>query len=324
MMKKFFYGAAMAALLVSMTACGGNSENTESEDAEYAASEDEGDLGTITVSVVDGKFADGDLAEFVELVPGDYTMTCTSSKGVLELKAKATAQSDKELSGNSKFGIYDENGNEIGIMLLYGGQTDLNKAMNEGDTETEYTLYMNYYAHSDFPMEEFMKKAKEIRGIMAVASKESSSSSSDSSSSDSSSNDSSSDDSSSSSDSGSTLISSSELETFISKGKSGDINKMIEALEWQNKVEAGLKSKVRALDEDAIKAKIMIDKAVNKIGEKYDTYSLAGALNNMTDQMSNSQLNKYNAACAKSVIFFSAGENSSEYNSLYRKLRFKM
>lgn len=304
-MKKIIYGVAMAALLVSMTACGGKNAE-KAEDTELANSEENKEPKTITLKVVDGTFADGELADYIELVPGEYTMTCTSQKGELELKAKATEQSDMKLSGNTKFGIYDEEGNEIGIMLLYGGQTDFNKAMNEGDTETEYTLYMNYYAHRDFPMEEFIKKAKEVRGLKAVAVTESSSSSS----------------SSASSDSGSTLVSSSDLATFISKGKSGNIDKMIEALEWLNKIEADLKPQVRALNEDAIKATIALDEATNEIGEKYDCFSLMGALDQMTDKMSDSQLNKYNSACAKTVIYFNANEDTSEYDNLYRKLRY--
>lgn len=304
-MKKIIYGVAMAALLVSMTACGGKNAE-KAEDTELANSEENKEPKTITLKVVDGTFADGELADYIELVPGEYTMTCTSQKGELELKAKATAQTDMEISGSSKFGVYDAAGNEIGTMYLWS--SDIDEGLNAGDTDTEYVISMHYYADSELPMDEFMKKAKEVKGLKAENYSRSSSSSSSSSS--------------ASSDSGSTLVSSSDLATFISKGKSGNIDKMIEALEWQNKIEADLKPQVRALNEDAIKAKIAVDKAINEIGEKYDSYSLMGALDYMTDEMSNSQLNKYNSACAKSVTFFNANDDTSEYDNLYRKLRY--
>lgn len=113
-----------------------------------------------------------------------------------------------------------------------------------------------------------------------------------------------------------------ELSEFKSKGKSGDIDKMLDAFEWINKVEASLKPQVRALDENAIKAKIELDKASEEICKKYDAYSMMGALNNMTDKMNSSQQSRYNSACSNSVLFFTINDDTKEYNSLYRKLRY--
>lgn len=114
----------------------------------------------------------------------------------------------------------------------------------------------------------------------------------------------------------------SELSKFISDGKSGDIDRMIDALEWHNSVKAKLKPQVRALDENAIKEAIKLDKASEEIGEKYDRYSLSGALDSKTGEMSNSQLSRYNTACANGVLYFTSKDDTTEYNSLYRKLRY--
>lgn len=114
----------------------------------------------------------------------------------------------------------------------------------------------------------------------------------------------------------------SELSAFIADGKSGDIDRMIKAAEWQNKVEAELKPAVRALDEDAIRAKIKVDKAITEIGNKYDSYSLFGALSSRTDDMTDSQLSRYNAAYDNKVMFFTVKDDTAEYNSLYRRLRY--
>lgn len=271
-MKKFFYTAAVAAIALGMTACGGKKEEaTNAESAEMAVNNDSADENipaSVNVTVEDGTFEGGDMAEYVAIVPGEYTFNYSDGRATIELKAKALQQADKQISNNSKFAIYDADGKELGTMSIYGGFSDLSKAIKEGNTESEYTLKMNYYGSpTEFP--EFMTIAKVVKPLEAKENVNSSSSSS-----------------SGSSSSGSSLVSSSELSTFISNGKSGNIDKMLEAFEWLNKTEAGLKSQVRALNEDAIKAAIEIDKANEEIGGKYDTYSLMGALNNMTDKMS--------------------------------------
>lgn len=160
-----------------------------------------------------------------------------------------------------------------------------------------------------------LAKAKTIKGIDAAKSNSRWSSSSTDEDDDSSS-------SSSSSSSGSSSLNDSELRQFISDGKSGDIDKMISALEWLYKTEAGLKPKVRALDEEAIKCAVELDKASQEIGKKYDTFTLAGALDSKTDEMSSSQLSRYNKVCGKVVVYFTSSENTSEYNSIYRRLRY--
>lgn len=33
-------------------------------------------------------------------------------------------------------------------------------------------------------------------------------------------------------------------------------------------------------------------------------------------------MSKYNSACANSVLYFTSSDDTSEYNSLYRKLRY--
>ena len=315
-MKKFFLTTVTAmAVMMFLPSCGGGSSSTENaEETEVSSDEDESKPKTVEVSVVDGAFEGGDLAAYVELVSGQYNIERETWSAKAEVKAKVKGQTDDELSGDSKFAVYDADGNELGVMSIYGGQTALNKALKSGDTDSEYTLILKYY-ESSAPMDEFMAKAKTIKGIDAAKSESRRSSSSADEDEDSSS-------SSSSSSSGSSGLNDTGLRQFISDGKSGDIDKMISALEWLYKTEAGLKPKVRALDEEAIKCAIELDKASEEIGKKYGTFTLAGALDSKTDEMSNSQLSRYNKVCGKVVVYFTISDNMEEYNSIYRRLRY--
>lgn len=114
------------------------------------------------------------------------------------------------------------------------------------------------------------------------------------------------------------------LDDFISKGKSGDINKMIEALEWMNKKRNELKPYVRNLNESAIALAVKLDNANEKVGNKYDAFTLSGALGDKTESMNDSQLSRYNRACGNTCIFFSYNETdlSSKYNDIYRKMKY--
>lgn len=297
-MKKYLYSIAAAALLLGFTSCGGSkSGNNESEASEQ--SEDAAIPRTATVKITDNMFADGDMKWDILLVPGDYTFNYADGAAVVEIKAKANGIVDKELSSDTKFGVYDENGNELGTMLTFSGSGNLSKALQNGDNATECVLTLKYYGF-DTPFPEFMAKAKEIKGLEAMEYQKSSSDSS----------------------SGSSSVTSGDLSTFISNGKSGDIDMMLDALEWENSVEAALKPQVRALDEEAIKTAIEIDKASEEIGAKYDRHNLSGALDAMEDKMTDSQRSRYRSAIANMVFYYNASEDGTEFNNLYRKLRY--
>lgn len=123
---------------------------------------------------------------------------------------------------------------------------------------------------------------------------------------------------------GATYFTSAELDKFIADGTSDNIDRMISALEWYNKVRATLKPEVRKLNEDAIKAAAELEKAGEEIGDQYDAFSISGALDNKTGGMSESQLDRYNSVTT--VLFFTADDSGSpevqKYNELYRKYRY--
>lgn len=296
-MKKYLYSIAAAALLLSITSCGGNKNgNNEAETTEQ--SEEAATPQTATVKVNDESFAEGDMMQDIRLVPGNYTFNYADGTAVAEIKAKAVGQTDKEVSSDTKFGIYDENGNELGTMIIFSGTGQLSEALKNGNNETECVLTLKYYGF-DTPFPEFMAKAKEIKGLEAIEYRKSP-------------------------DSPTTdgSVSSSDLSTFISNGKSGDIDMMLDALEWENSVEAALKPQVRSLDENAVKTAIEIDKASEEIGAKYDRHNLSGALDTMADKMTDSQRSRYNTAIANMVHYYTASEDMTEFNNLYRKLRY--
>lgn len=296
-MKKYLYSTAVAALLLGITSCGGNkSGNNEAETSEQ--SEEAATPQTATVRVNDESFAEGDMMQDIRLVPGNYTFNYADGTAVVEIKAKAVGQTDKEVSSDTKFGIYDENGNELGTMIIFSGTGQLSEALKNGNNETECMLTLKYYGF-DTPFPEFMAKAKEIKGLEAIEYRKSP-------------------------DSPTTdgSVSSSDLSTFISNGKSGDIDMMLDALEWENSVEAALKPQVRSLDENAVKTAIEIDKASEEIGAKYDRHNLSGALDTMADKMTDSQRSRYNTAIANMVHYYTASEDMTEFNNLYRKLRY--
>lgn len=296
-MKKYLYSIAAAALLLSITSCGGNKNgNNEAETSEQ--SEEAATPQTATVRVNDESFAEGDMMQDIRLVPGNYTFNYADGTAVVEIKAKAVGQTDKEVSSDTKFGIYDESGNELGTMIIFSGTGQLSEALKNGNNETECVLTLKYYGF-DTPFPEFMAKAKEIKGLEAIEYRKSP-------------------------DSPTTdgSVSSSDLSTFISNGKSGDIDMMLDALEWENSVEAALKPQVRSLDENAIKTAIEIDKASEEIGAKYDRHNLSGALDTMADKMTDSQRSRYRSAIANMVFYYNASEDGTEFNNLYRKLRY--
>lgn len=119
-----------------------------------------------------------------------------------------------------------------------------------------------------------------------------------------------------------TYFTSAELDKFVADGKSGDIDRMISALEWYNQTRQALKPDVRNLDESAIKAAADLEKADEDIADKYGAFSLTGALNNMMSEMSESQKTQVSTLSAQSVLFFTAQDDTSEYDRLYRKYRY--
>lgn len=204
-------------------------------------------------------------------------------------------------------------------MYCMGGWTDLEKALNSGNIEGEYELWFSRYFDSNQEAADFMNKVTAIRGDNAAGRELDSSSDTDSSSD----FDASSDSNSSSEVAELPASYKAEIDQFIKDAKSGNIDKMLSALEWLNSAQAKIKPAVRSLDKNAILKAVALDKADHEAGDKYDAYSLQGALNNMQDKMSSSQHSRYNSCCGKVVIYFTMSESdlSSEYNKIYRSLR---
>lgn len=121
------------------------------------------------------------------------------------------------------------------------------------------------------------------------------------------------------------FVDSYEFEQYAENAKSGNIDKMIEALNWLNKTNASLKSQVRALDKTAIAKVVELDIIEKAAADKYDRMSLDGALYNLTDEMSESQLEKYNSVSRSSSLFFTMNDTklSQEYTKIYREIKNK-
>ena len=330
-MKKIFYSMTMAALTLGITACGGNSDSSSNPDqalkeaVEAAPTEEEKPdysnvQKTATVTVADSNFSEGDLADFIAIVPGDYTFNfdAENERAEIKLKLRPKGVSFNDVSGSTNFEILDADGNRLGTIVIFSGQSDLSEALQEGNTAEAVEITAYYFGNKyddSVGFEQFMARARKLRGIKAVSINDSGSSSYSSSSSSSS----------SSADtdfSGNSYVSAADLKKYIENGMSGDIDRMLSAMEWENKVEKQMKPRLRNLDEDAIRAKIAIDKASEKIGEKYDRHILSGALDNLEDDMTDSQRQRYAKACANTVFVYTASEDGTEYNNLYRKLRY--
>lgn len=121
------------------------------------------------------------------------------------------------------------------------------------------------------------------------------------------------------------FIDSYEFKQYAENAKSGNIDKMIEALKWLNKTNASLKSQVRALDKTAIAKVVELDIIEKAAADKYNRMSLDGALDNLTDEMSESQLEKYNSVSRSSSLFFTMNDSklSQEYTQIYREIKNK-
>lgn len=313
----------MAALTLGITACGGNSDSSSNPDqalkeaVEAAPTEEEKPdysnvQKTATVTVADGNFAEGDLADFIAIVPGDYTFNfdADNERAEIKLKLRPKGLSFNDVSCNTNFEILDADGNQLGKIVIYSGQSALSEALQEGNTANAVEITAYYFGNKyndSVGFEQFMARANKLRGLKAVSINDSGSSSSSSAGSD---------------FSGNSYVSAADLQKYIENGMSGDIDRMLSAMEWENKVEKQMKPRLRALDEDAIRAKIAIDKASEKIGEKYDRHILSGALDNLEDDMTDAQRQRYAKACANTVFVYTANENGTDYQNLYRKLRY--
>lgn len=117
-----------------------------------------------------------------------------------------------------------------------------------------------------------------------------------------------------------------ELAKFISDGKSGDIDKMIDAYDWYKTMRASLKECIRNLDENAIAAAVALDKANEEVAMKYDEYgiSIGGALSDKEKEMTEAQRKRFNEVDSKSVVFFTSSEKelSDKYNEKFKELRY--
>ena len=335
-MKKVFLSVALTSLVMCATSCGsGSSSDAESDSIAAAKAADDAIEvpAEATVTVVDTVFTDGDLADYVDLVSGDYKVTSDKEfkqiRVVLYATPKAQLNESFEISGDGKLYLLDESGNELTRLYPTWNDDEKNlvEALNTGKLGGKFEMTYTCRADNNAELAGWMEKAKTVKAG-AINKKSAKSSSSSSSSSD--------DDSSSSSTTSysssvegvddaavEAFINSAGFKKFEENACSGDIDKMIEALEWLNSTESSLKSSVRNLDPTAIAKTVKLDEVSHKAGDKQDAYSLSGALNNMQKKMSSSQQGKYNSAVAKSVVYFSMKDydQRAKYDEIYKKLR---
>lgn len=156
---KLCVAAASAVLLAS---CGGKSNEEKLREAlsEYESEEAaEGiESATVTVDNSDIVFG-GELGGCVELVPGEYTLDGSGSSIKLNVKTVVKEENSDEISSSSSVNILDADRNQIAKMIIYGGQTALGDAMNEGEIDAEFELTFSCYADDKADV---MSKAKYI------------------------------------------------------------------------------------------------------------------------------------------------------------------
>lgn len=167
----------MAAVALLATSCGG------SKSGENAASESESQFTPATVTVKDNSSTtfSGDFSDYVELVPGEYTLDIEEgwgTNGKIILKATVIGQSDGKISSNSFVNVYDANDNQIARMSLYGWDSSIDSAINNGELGGEYEMTFMYYPDNNEELTKVLENAKTIKAGDAIQSQSSSSSSS--------------------------------------------------------------------------------------------------------------------------------------------------
>lgn len=164
---KLCVAAASVALL---TSCGGKSNEEKLRDALAELSEEsveETVCEDVTVEVESDDVAfSGDMAGCVELVPGEYTLDASGSSLKLNIMTIVKQESIDEVSSSSTVEILDANHETLGTMLLYGGQTVLNEAIENGDINSEFQLTFTYYTSDKADL---LSKAKYIKGGELIA-----------------------------------------------------------------------------------------------------------------------------------------------------------
>lgn len=339
-MKKIFYSIATAAIALSLTACGGKkAESAESAQSAQPSEENYDDENvevptSATVTIAETAFEDGDLAEFIELVPGDYDVNYEDFEILTSVKVRALAQSDREVSYFT-VNYYDEGGNQLTSETIVDGIDAINEALKSGDTVTEIEIPVHLLLVGNGAEAEFMNTVKTVKGDYVSEDTDGDSSEREvrtigESYENQAQKESDTNETETAAYSNATYANAKDLEKsaaykqFLSDGKSGNIDKMIKALQWLGTQRSAIRSKVRDLNENAIGIAVALDKASEEIGKKYDAFSLKGALNDKTNNMTNAQLTAYNNACANDPVFFTVKESdlSGKYNTIYRKLRY--
>lgn len=345
-MRKVIYSLATAAIALGMTACGGKkTESPWSEEFQYEneeeydggeEEEEKMEIPESAIAKIDNiHFEDDEMQDMVRLKRQDYELTYADFAINTTVQVFACDKTDKKVS-YLKLGFYDENGNKLESIQVFDGIEQLNAALEAGDIDNAIDLPVSFTTVGRNSEAKFMNAVKYIKGeaiysdsegddenthqTLAEANAEEEveevieevveetpatnpnktfSNAKD-------------------------LKNSPEYKQFIADGKSGDIDKMIRAYVWLGKQEAAIKSQVRALNETAIEMAVALDQANEEIGEKYDSFTISGALNNMTDKMSNAQLTAYNKACADEPLYFTANDMdlSMKYAEKYRKIRY--
>lgn len=157
-MRKIFHSIATAAIALSFAACGGKKAETAesaqpSEDIysdeyfsddysdDYSGDEEKAEIpASATVTLEETTFNyGGDLAEFVELVAGDYDVKYEDFEIVTSVNVRALAQTDRKVSYIT-VKYYDGDGYKLASEDIFDGMDALNEALRSGDTATEIKI----------------------------------------------------------------------------------------------------------------------------------------------------------------------------------------
>lgn len=329
-MKKILYSIALASIALGMTSCGKSKEQAIHEYLESTREEtEEVDVPeTANVNLVNGMATEGDLAEFIEFMPGEYQATTSGNSSSVELliPAKVKKQSDLYIRETSEAMVaYDKEGNEIGKLTLFSN-TDLSKLLNAGNTEDEVTVKFHYWKYDNKERADFMNNIATVK-VVKVLGQEAPKEEKGSSSSNSSSDDVEADNTTSSGSYDKAAVKAftetSDFKQFKENAKSGNIDKMLKAFDWYNAECKKLKPQVRALDKTAIAKSMELDDVYNTAGGSFT--SLMSKLSDLQDQMTSSQKSAFDRACSNNVIYFNMKDMNSglstKYGDIVREIR---
>lgn len=327
-MKKIFYSMAVAAIAFGMASCGGSNEKAENVESSAEESEEEIVVPeTANVNLTNGMATEGELAEFIEFMPGEYQIEANSASTLqIKIPAIAKGQSDlvlKETSGAMK--AYDKDGKELCDFTLYSNK-DFSKLLNDGNNEDEVEMTFSYWERGKKERANVMNNIATVK-VVKVLGKEAPKEDKVSSSSDSSSDDVEADNTTSSGSYDKAAVKafteSSEFKQFKDNAKSSDIDKMLKAFDWYNAECNKLKPQVRALDKTAIAKSMELDDVYNTAGGSFT--SLMGKLSDLQDKMTSSQKSAFDRACSNNVIYFNMKDMNSglstKYGDIVREIR---